>query len=227
MSARKQRHWKTSSQHSQELLGFFDRYFAFHLVLARTAFRWDGPRTHPCLSALPSSPSSEIIDPYMGFSHALLLLINEVTDLAWQEHELDIQKVYGLKHSLEVLRQTPPHGDINLHSGQECMVIAEANRLGAILLLYEICSSSESISSCSSFSSEEKLRYVRQILDLIQAHKSNMMRTAVLPLWPLFLAGCCVSDDNDRVIVLQIFQEWEAIRRFGVRLSTHIYHVTS
>ncbi|KAI2831045.1 transcriptional regulator family: Fungal Specific TF [Aspergillus niger] len=198
MSARKQRHWKTSSQHSQELLGFFDRYFAFHLVLARTAFRWDGPRTHPCLSALPSSPSSEIIDPYMGFSHALLLLINEVTDLAWQEHELDIQKVYGLKHSLEVLRQTPPHGDINLHSGQECMVIAEANRLGAILLL-----------------SEEKLRYVRQILDLIQAHKSNMMRTAVLPLWPLFLAGCCVSDDNDRVIVLQIFQEWEAIRRFG------------
>ncbi|GKZ88450.1 hypothetical protein AnigIFM59636_008309 [Aspergillus niger] len=215
MSARKQRHWKTSSQHSQELLVFFDRYFAFHLVLARTAFRWDGPRTHPCLSALPSSPSSEIIDPYMGFSHALLLLINEVTDLAWQEHELDIQKVYGLKHSLEVLRQTPPHGDINLHSGQECMVIAEANRLGAILLLYEICSSSESISSCSSFSSEEKLRYVRQILDLIQAHKSNMMRTAVLPLWPLFLAGCCVSDDNDRVIVLQIFQEWEAIRRFG------------
>ncbi|GLA48024.1 hypothetical protein AnigIFM63604_003054 [Aspergillus niger] len=215
MSARKQRHWKTSSQRSQELLGFFDRYFAFHLVLARTAFRWDGPRTHPCLSALPSSPSSEIIDPYMGFSHALLLLINEVTDLAWQEHELDIQKVYGLKHSLEVLRQTPPHGDINLHSGQECMVIAEANRLGAILLLYEICSSSESISSCSSFSSEEKLRYVRQILNLIQAHKSNMMRTAVLPLWPLFLAGCCVSDDNDRVIVLQIFQEWEAIRRFG------------
>ncbi|CAK39810.1 uncharacterized protein An08g01290 [Aspergillus niger] len=215
MSARKQRHWKTSSQHSLELLGFFDRYFAFHLVLARTAFRWDGPRTHPCLSALPSSPSSEIIDPYMGFSHALLLLINEVTDLAWQEHELDIQKVYGLKHSLEVLRQTPPHGDINLHSGQECMVIAEANHLGAILLLYEICSSSESISSCSSFSSEEKLRYVRQILNLIQAHKSNMMRTAVLPLWPLFLAGCCVSDDNDRVIVLQIFQEWEAIRRFG------------
>nr|XP_001392247.2 hypothetical protein ANI_1_1660074 [Aspergillus niger CBS 513.88] len=198
MSARKQRHWKTSSQHSLELLGFFDRYFAFHLVLARTAFRWDGPRTHPCLSALPSSPSSEIIDPYMGFSHALLLLINEVTDLAWQEHELDIQKVYGLKHSLEVLRQTPPHGDINLHSGQECMVIAEANHLGAILLL-----------------SEEKLRYVRQILNLIQAHKSNMMRTAVLPLWPLFLAGCCVSDDNDRVIVLQIFQEWEAIRRFG------------
>ncbi|GLA23316.1 hypothetical protein AnigIFM63326_007906 [Aspergillus niger] len=215
MSARRQRHWKTSSQHSQELLGFFDRYFAFHLVLARTAFRWDGPRTHPCLSALSSCPSSEIIDPYMGFSHALLLLINEVTDLAWQEHELDIQKVYGLKHSLEVLRQTPPHGDINLHSGRECMVIAEANRLGAILLLYEICSSSESISSCSSFSSGEKLRYVRQILNLIQAHKSNMMRTAVLPLWPLFLAGCCVSDDNDRVIVLQIFQEWEAIRRFG------------
>ncbi|PYH64795.1 fungal specific transcription factor domain-containing protein [Aspergillus vadensis CBS 113365] len=214
-SARKQRRWKTPSQHSQELLNFFDRYFVFHLVLARTAFRWDGPQKHPCLSALPPSPSSDIIDPYMGFSHALLLLINKVTDLAWQEHALDIQSAYGLKHSLEVLRQMPPHVDINLHSGKECMVIAEANRLGALLLLHEICSSSTSTSSCPSFTSEEKLRYVRQILNLIQTHKSNMMRTAVLPLWPLFLAGCCAWDDEDRVVVLQIFQEWEAIRRFG------------
>ncbi|PWY67386.1 hypothetical protein BO83DRAFT_429588 [Aspergillus eucalypticola CBS 122712] len=215
MSARKKRYWKTSSQHSQELLGFFDRYYVFHLVLARTAFRWDCPRTHPCPSALPSSPSSNVIDPYMGFSHTLLLMIDEVTDLAWQERELDIQSAYRLKHSLEVLRQTPPHADIDLHSGQECMVIAEANRLGAILLLYEICSSSTSTFSGPPFTTEEKCRYARQILKLIQAHKSNMRRTAVIPLWPLFLAGCCVSDDNDRVVVLQIFQEWEAIRRFG------------
>ncbi|GAA87491.1 hypothetical protein AKAW_05605 [Aspergillus luchuensis IFO 4308] len=215
ISARKQRYWKKSSQHSQELLGFFDRYFVFHLVLARTAFRWDCPRTHPSLIALPPSPSSDIIDPYMGFSHALLLLINKVADLAWQERELDIQSAYRLKHSLEVLRQTPPRADIDLHSGQECMVIAETNRLGALLLLHEICSSSTSMSSCQSFTSEEKLRYVRQILNVIQTHKSNMTRTAVLPLWPLFLAGCCASDDRDRVVVLQIFQEWEAIRRFG------------
>ncbi|GKZ42508.1 hypothetical protein AbraIFM66951_001902 [Aspergillus brasiliensis] len=215
MSARKRRRRKPLSQHSQELLGFFDRYFAFHLVLARTAFRWDGPRTDPCLPALPTSPSSDIIDPYMGFSHTLLLLIDKVTDLAWQEHELNINSVYGLKHSLEVLRQTPPDGNINLDSGQECMAIAEANRLGAMLLLCEICSSSKSTSVCPSFSPEEKNRYVHQILDLIQAHKSNMMRTAVLPLWPLFLAGCCVTGDDDRIVVLRIFQELEAIRRFG------------
>ncbi|PWY83246.1 hypothetical protein BO94DRAFT_599803 [Aspergillus sclerotioniger CBS 115572] len=213
MSARKKQCQQALSWHSQELLGFFDRYFAFHLVLARTAFRWTNPQTQPCLSSIPLCPSSpDTIDPYMGFSHSLLLLINRIADVAWAESDVDAQTVYGLKDSLEMLHQTPPDGDVDSHSS---MTIAEANRLGAMLLLYEICSSSKFTPSFPSFAPEDKNTCVRQILDLIQAHKNNIMRTAVLPLWPLFLAGCCAPSDDERVAVLQLFDELEGIRRFG------------
>ncbi|PYI03326.1 hypothetical protein BO78DRAFT_323076 [Aspergillus sclerotiicarbonarius CBS 121057] len=213
MSARKKQRQQALSGHSRELLGFFDRYFAFHLVLARTAFRWEIPQTQPCLSSIPlSSSSPDIIDPYMGFSHTLLHLINQVADVAWAEREVDAQTVYGLKTSLEMLHQTPPDGDVDSHSS---MTIAEANRLGAMLLLYEICSSPRTSSPFPSFALEDKNTCIRQILDLIQAHKTNIMRTAVVPLWPLFLAGCCTPSDDERVIVLQLFNELEGIRRFG------------
>ena len=222
MSARKKQRQYDLSWHSQELLGFFDRYFAFHLVLARTAFRWTNPQTQLCLSSIPLSPSSpDTIDPYMGFSHSLLLLINRVADVAWAESDMDAQTVYELKDSLETLHQTPPDGDVDSYSSTS---IAETNRLGAILLLYEICSSSNSISPLPSFAPEDKNTCVRQILDLIKTHKNSIMRTAVLPLWPLFLAGCCAPSDDERVVVLQLFNELEGIRRFGVCLSLYICH---
>ncbi|RAL00322.1 Zn(II)2Cys6 transcription factor [Aspergillus ibericus CBS 121593] len=213
MSARKKQRPQILSWHSQELLSFFDRYFAFHLVLARTAFRWESPQTQACLSPTPFSSSlPDTIDPYMGFSHSLLLLINRIADLAWTEREVDHQTVYGLKEKLEMIHQTSPDGD---GDSQSSMTIAEANRLGAMLLLYEICSSAETNSTFPSFAPEDKHDCIRQILDLIQEHKTNIMRTAVLPLWPLFLAGCCAPSDDERVVVLQLFNELEGIRRFG------------
>lgn len=207
------------STHSQELISFFNRYFMFHLVLARTAFRVDQLPSEDRLfqESVPESPN--IIDPYMGFSHSLLLLINKTTKIAWTEsggENSDTPDIFFLKEELENIQQKAPVGFIDADT--ECMAIAEANRLGALLLLHDICSLKPGSKSEWSgvFDPREKSLYVDRILSLIISKKVNMMRTAVLPLWPLFLAGCCSSTEEQRLIVLQLFEELDSIHRFGV-----------
>ncbi|KAJ5737198.1 uncharacterized protein N7483_002323 [Penicillium malachiteum] len=209
------------SAHSQELTCFFSRYFAFHLVLARTAFQMNSLPSYQD-STIPGKylDSPDTIDTYMGFTHSLLLLINEVADLAGIPDDassiVKAMDVYQLKKRIETIDQKPPIEFISPDT--ECAAIAEANRLGALLLLHEICSSKSGqpdYSYLPSFNPDEKDRYVEQILQLILSKKANMMRTAALPLWPLFLAGCCTRNEEERVTVLKIFEEVESIRRFG------------
>ncbi|KAJ5787570.1 transcriptional regulator family: Fungal Specific TF [Penicillium paradoxum] len=208
------------SSHSQELTNFFNRYFAFHLVLARTAFRVTYPTFHTS-PVLPDSilENSDTIDPYMGLSPALLLMIDQVAELAWAREDGNLKTsntdVHHLKTNLDELEQKIPSG--NIDPSMECAAIAEANRLGALLLLHEICATKATTNtfSISILASDEKNTYVEQILALMSEKKANMMRTAVLPLWPLFLAGCCAHREEERVVVLQLFEELEGIRRFG------------
>ncbi|KAJ5194387.1 Protein of unknown function DUF3468 [Penicillium cf. griseofulvum] len=208
------------SSHSQGLASFFNRYFAFHLVLARTAFRVTPPSSH-ISPLLPDSilEKSDIIESYMGLSPALLLMIDQVAELAWacddDNIKLNRKDVHQLKSDLDSLQQRIPTEQID--PDMECAAIAEANRLGALLLLHEICSTKAPInrSGILKLESEEKNVYVERILALILEKKVNMMRTAVTPLWPLFLAGCCAHRDEERVFVLQLFRELESIRRFG------------
>lgn len=216
------------SAHSKELTNFFNRYFAFHLVLARTAFRVSSSSQDP--PAIPDSilEAPDTIDPYMGFSPSLLMLINQVAELAWirgaGQQNITAASVHQLKKSLEELDQWIPVEQID--PNMECAAIAEANRLGALLLLHEICSPKPVCSGTPhlpTLNVEEKNGYVEQILRLILTKKTNMMRTAVLPLWPLFLAGCCTRDEEKRVVVMQLFEELEAIRRFGVRVFTLLF----
>ncbi|KAJ5088916.1 hypothetical protein N7456_012532 [Penicillium angulare] len=208
------------SFHSQTLSGFFNRYFAFHLVLARTAFRVDIPNYKLPTSTDFMIESPDTIDPYMGFSQSLLLLIDRVTELAWSKEDEQINispsTVHTLKKDLEDIQQRLPSEQIDPTT--ECASIAEANRLGALLLLHETCSpksASANKPSLPIFDQEEKNQFVKRILSLIMGKKANMMRTAALPLWPLFLAGCCARGDEERVIVLRLFEELNDIRRFG------------
>lgn len=275
------------------LYRFFNRYFSFHVVLARTTFRvdddlwfsnatsdespfavatsaqvkvYDSYSTDFTLQPenqahyVPFSESTELlsrtmsldnldqIDSYMGFSNSLLLLINEIADLAWKysskaEVESDLSTVRSivdrLRHSLSNLRQTPPPfcrtednpdarntNEENLQhlyvqSAFEFETIAEANRTGALLLLHEVCSSRFQRpdlfeNDATSSSIDTKSECVRKILDIMLGNINRIWRTAVLPLWPLFLAGCCAISDEDRVVVMRIFEETEKPKRFGV-----------
>ncbi|KAL2866073.1 Zn(II)2Cys6 transcription factor [Aspergillus lucknowensis] len=206
------------SVHSEQLSSFFNRYFAFHLVLARTAFRLDSStlQSPPILSD-PLVDDPDTIDTYMGLSPSLLLLINQVAELAWSDNDSGIgARASQLERQLEGLRQIPPPEN-DIHGDTECVAIAEANRLGALLLLHEVMDSRKTIerNDSSTADKEGKNRCVGRILNLILEKKANMMRTAVLPLWPLFLAGCCAPSDTERVTVLQLFGEVDGIKRFG------------
>jgi hypothetical protein len=161
-----------------------------------------------------------MIDPYMGLSPALLLMIDQVAELAWTREagniKINRKDVHQLKTELDSLKQRIPTEQID--PNMECAAIAEANRLGALLLLHEICSTKPPVnrSGIPTLESEEKNVYVERILTLMLEKKVNMMRTAVTPLWPLFLAGCCAHREEERVVVLQLLRELEGIRRFGV-----------
>ncbi|KAH8689185.1 fungal-specific transcription factor domain-containing protein [Talaromyces proteolyticus] len=213
------------------LYRFFNRYFSFHVVLARTAFRVEDDLSLP-----------NAIDSYMGFSNSLLLLINEIADLAWKypskvEIDSDIisirKKVQLLRNSLSNLQQTPPPlctninfeeypknienpTDLYTRTVSEFEAIAEANRIGAVLLLHEVCSSRlQRPDVFGSDGADTKSDSVRRILEIMLENINRMNRTAALPLWPLFLAGCCATSEEDRIIVLRIFEETEKPKRFG------------
>lgn len=161
----------------------------------------------------------------MGFSHSLLLLINQVAELAWSQADDPTHShaptASNLRRRLESLDQTLPSQCDDPNT--ECAAIAEANRLGALLLLHEIGSTKSNSTSNlrqQPIGTREKAQYVKMILNLMLEKRANMMRTAVLPLWPLFLAGCCASGEEDRITVMQLFEEVEGIHRFGVSNCT-------
>lgn len=278
------------SSRTSDVSRFFSRYFSFHLVLARTAFRVEDDitftktassvnterrSTEDCASiskltdflslAMPLEDLDQI-DSYMGFSNSLLLLINEVADLAWKYHskesvEADLpfvrEQVRRLRTSLETLQQTPPpladNGRVDETSFYaftteadgllertfaEFQAIAEANRIGALLLLHEVCVSRfqrpdlfrtaastendmERIDGYDALATNYKTRYVRGILDPMIKNINRISRTAALPLWPLFIAGCCVTTEEDQITVIKIFEETEKLKRYGVCPPSH------
>ncbi|KAJ5607718.1 transcriptional regulator family: Fungal Specific TF [Penicillium hordei] len=142
-----------------------------------------------------------------------------LAELAWAREDGNIKinrkDVHQLETDLDSLQQKIPTE--NIDPSMECAAIAEANRLGARLFLHEICSTKAPInrSGIPTVESQEKNVYVERILTLMLEKKVNMLRTAVTPLWHLFLAGCCASREEERVTVLQLFKELEDIRRFG------------
>ncbi|KAL2850091.1 fungal-specific transcription factor domain-containing protein [Aspergillus pseudodeflectus] len=214
------------SAHSEQLGNFFNRYFAFHHVLARTAFRLDSSSSALQLPLVPAGTENtaaddpDVIDTYMGLSPSLLVLINQVAEIAWSDpahSPTSSEHILLLERQLENLHQVPPLGD-GMIDETECIAIAEANRLGALLLLHEVDSTvaaSGTTKATTTSRHEGKNRCVERILALILEKRANMMRTAVLPLWPLFLAGCCAPSDAERVIVMRLFGELEGIHRFG------------
>ncbi|KAI9846611.1 MAG: hypothetical protein M1837_003852 [Sclerophora amabilis] len=283
------------SIHSENLSRFFTRYFAYHFVMAKTAFRVEDmvhtplpispspstlsdtsseafylPKASPSgrlglpqstnvqsmrdsngspdfgsstdfLSLSMSIDSLDEIDPYKGFSNALLLLINDVADLAQQpltsnpageEEAILLQaRVDRLRTSLGSLKQFPPSqggkGGKNGAAVQTTIprhvliTTAEAYRLATLVFLHETCSpsSSSAIATDShplpSLDQGEKTACLKKILSLLDKDQEDMNRTATFPLWPLFIAGCCTKDEGDRNVVLRMFLEAESHKRFG------------
>ncbi|KAK6953916.1 hypothetical protein Daesc_003878 [Daldinia eschscholtzii] len=181
------------------------------------------------------------IDTHQGFSNRLLLIINDICDLrdASKSDELDYQhtdpqaleqRVVGIQSKLETLSQIPPISnrsawevdmdhDARIESEEferkleMIELTAESNRLAALLFLDETCATHlpHIIPQC------RKIRSViiQDILTKVQKICETGPITAALPIWPVFVAGCMASTDDDRLQVMQIFDKFQSQKKFG------------
>lgn len=103
------------------------------------------------------------------------------------------------------------------------VAIAEIYRLGALLYLHEVLSTPAlEFPYCRRiFKAGEKEHYVSQILDMTSSNITQICSVASMPLWSLFLAGCCAISETDRVKVLQIFEHVEKQCQFGNVIPAH------
>lgn len=92
---------------------------------------------------------------------------------------------------------------------------AEANRLGCLLFLDDICAQRFPgiIPSCRS----DRKRNIHRILDLTDRVCAYGSVTAALPIWPVFIVACAVDDEQDRIRVLSIMENFRRNQSFGVR----------
>lgn len=182
------------------------------------------------------------IDTHQGFSNRLLLIINDICDLrdAQNSDESNHQdadtealerRVIEIQSKLDTLTQVPPE---NIHqvlaAGMDCdarlepeklrlklefiTMTADSNRLAALLFLDETCATHlpHIVPRCR----KSRSVIIQKILSYVKNICETGPITAALPIWPVFVAGCMASTDDDRLQVMEIFDKFLSEEKFGV-----------
>ena len=186
------------------------------------------------------SPSHiHYIEHHQGFSNALLLLVNEISDLAGKGGTNDIAKrVYQLEAQHEKLNQLLPKSALDESTSlpihmerkkipsyrlQSTLDTAEAHRIAAFLFLDEMCALHLPgvAPDCRSSGSA----HIEEILSLVESICNREPVTAALPIWiwPVFIVGCAVITEGDRLRILDILDKFQLRRIFGVSLFPFFY----
>ncbi|VUC24978.1 unnamed protein product [Clonostachys rosea] len=179
------------------------------------------------------------IELHQGFSNTLLFLINSISDL------VDVKKpseggtsnsetIRQLNTALENLVQVPPNEadhnpiiedekegtdkrpDPGISSTRKLETIratAEANRLAALIFLDDTCSLHfpDIVPACR----RHRYEYIQEIFSLVEVVCGSQPVTAALPIWPMFIAGCSITNEDDRVKFLSILERFQWERLFG------------
>lgn len=188
------------------------------------------------MSLYLSHDALDEVDLYMGFSNALLLLLNEIAELHTSISEFRstttienqhpmLVRARRIKRSLDKLIQQPPplHGIPEIEQKRlAILAIAETYRIGALLFLHEVLNSAGTATLANRlFRHSDRASYISSILGLVDANKSGLVHMAILPLWPLFIAGCCADAESDRLKTIEIFELMENQHRFGNIAPAH------
>lgn len=220
---------------SPEASSIYTRNLSTALIGPQVRSENISPSTSLISLYLPQDNLDEV-DLYMGFSNALLLLLNEITELhiSISQHNTntmpDKQNTFlvqarRLKRTLDKVIQQPPLLHSVPHTAHKRLIIlavAETYRIGALLFLHEVLTSTGFHDIAARvFRQHDRKSYTTSILELIDNNKSDIMHMAVLPLWPLFIAGCCADADTDRVRTIEIFELAEQQQRFGNIAPAH------
>lgn len=191
------------------------------------------------------SENVDHIEASQGFSNSLLLLINEICDMrnlepaqpGCDESPMIAAKVSRIQTGLENLNQLLPRTwsrGCNSHSTPRdshypdsdpdqqsadipemhtFKITSEVNRLGALLFLDETCALYWP--AIVPLSRERRELIIDDIIEL-SSHLDVGCITAAYPIWPLFIAGCLVPDDDRRLLILEIFERLESVKDFRV-----------
>ena len=181
------------------------------------------------------------IEPHQGFSNTLLVLINRICDLADASSEdsedsvsLD-ERVRRLEIQLQTLTQLAPmarprgqqsssgftdpqyhaeRSQLSQHKLESITATAEAHRLAALVFLAETCALHlpHIVPDCRA----SRSAHTEEILRLVESVCSREPVTAALPIWPIFIVGCATVIDEDRLRVLNILDQFQCRRIFGV-----------
>jgi Fungal specific transcription factor domain len=194
---------------------------------------------NPNFISIGAPEDMNLIDPYQGFSNTLLLVINDICNLVDlrstpepEDRARFTWRVSQLENSLQNLVQLPPiyleqqmtnqniaHDEMSPSEQysqgllESLVATAEANRLATFLFLDEACALHlpEVIPNCRKDRSEN----IKKILSLVEGICNEQAVTAALPIWPVFMAGCCTGEEN-RVRILNILDMFQGQRIFGV-----------
>ena len=189
------------------------------------------------------------IEPHQGFSNTLLVLINRICDLADApsdngESPINLaERVRQLEIQLQTLTQLAPmarprgqqqqhqssgsdftnldyqpeESQLSQHKLESITATAEAHRLAALVFLDETCALHlpHIVPDCRA----SRSAHTEEILRLVESVCSREPVTAALPIWPIFIVGCAMVDDEDRLRVLNILDQFQCRRIFGVSSS--------
>lgn len=232
----------TACAHAEQVIRFCEQYFTYHLVMAKTLFsisvcqgKVENVPNQRGLIDMTSQPylrfgkepaRADCIEPHQGFSNSLLRLINEICNIrnfagtgAAHDESLMAVKVSGIETGLDNLRQEVPQSLLAGWKKQQPAEIltikatAEVHRIGALLFLDETCAlyCPEVVPRSREMREILGGRIIELALNIDLDHV-----TAAYPIWPVFIAGCLVSDEDRRLRILKIFDRIEKIKDFRV-----------
>lgn len=174
------------------------------------------------------SPSAgDYIDVCQGFSNRLLLLINDICNLPGGSRQDAAAAVKRIDTCLENLEQLPPSSlqsdptgaspELEAARQRKLDVItatAEANMLSAFVFLDETCRIHWPgiVPECRA----SLQKHISRIFSLVEEICEKEPVTAALPIWPVFIAGCSLDKDEDRVRLLGILDKFKWQQLFGV-----------
>lgn len=186
------------------------------------------------------------IELHQGFSNTLLILINRISDLVDMKKppeggRSNNETIRQLNTALENLVQVPPKEasqnpiiEADEEGGttkspipdassaprlETIRATAEANRLAALIFLDDTCSLHfpDIVPACR----RRRHEYIQEIFSLVEVVCGTQPVTAALPIWPMFIAGCSITNEDDRVKFLSILEKFQWERLFGVSKHFH------
>ncbi|ENH70383.1 hypothetical protein FOC1_g10012308 [Fusarium oxysporum f. sp. cubense race 1] len=176
---------------------FVLQYFRFRYILMETTQPTHQDSLHQAMAGLAKAEatlphSRNLVDEQIGCSMDLVDIINEISSLS--THDISKDQLYATGQEIEQRLE-----DLSFQGTDDYLLrSAESFRIAAQIYLRLVCYNT-AITHPSILALHESL--LSCLSDIIVEGQTRRS----FPMWPLFLAGCACSSDEQRKVVLDHF----------------------